>query len=101
MFEKVVRYSAWPGKNSPAWTVFQGRYINLTFQDGSISEHGVNGTTNEEVIQLLIDRIESLNKIMPSEYNNAAVSNLQTALYMLGQRTKNRERRGVEGTMTP
>lgn len=98
-------YEATPGHHTEALTVFRGPYINLTFQDGPIREHGENGTTNEAVIQLLIDRIDSLNTMEKSRYhcieNDLALDMLREAKYQLEQRTRSRVARGVEGTHTP
>ena len=72
------------------------------FQDGPISEHGVNGTTNEAILEeVLIPRIESLNAVMPCAENEIALGHLHHALTALQERTKAREARGVEGTSTP
>lgn len=95
-------YSSSAGKNSPSLTVFRGPYINLTFQDGPIQEQGVNGTTNEEVIYLLMERLESLNRPpFQSPYNTVALGSLQEALDALEARKAERQKRGVEGTNTP
>lgn len=94
-------YEAMQGHNSESLTVFRGPYINISFQDGPIKEQGVNGTTNEEVIQLLIDRIRSLNVIMHSTHNEGALDFLEAAKAELNLRTHEREERGVEGTSRP
>lgn len=91
-----------PGLNSPALHHFSGDGLELHFQDGPIGERGVNGTTNEEVIQVLIDRITSLNEMHDGKYacaeNRWAVKYLEMALLELEQRTRARQARGVEGT---
>ncbi len=91
------------GANSPALHHFTGLGLDLHFQDGPIGEAGVNGTTNEEVIQVLIDRIESLNAMQGGKYaceeNTLAIWHLRNALSKLKARTAAREARGVEGTM--
>jgi hypothetical protein len=94
-------YESSAGKNTRALTVFRGPYINLSFQDGPIPEQGTNGTTNEEVIQLLIDRIRSLDLVLPSPWNGAAIDHLEEALSALNTRTRERQARGVEGTNAP
>lgn len=89
--------SALPGHNSPALHHFYGEGFELHFQDGPIQEFGVNGTTNEAIIQILVDRIESLNKLAPCRENSLAITHLQEALHWLEHRTKDRVARGVEG----
>lgn len=61
-----------------------------------------NGTTNEEVIACLIDRITGLNAGPWSCKENAcAITKLEEALMWLNARTAKRQARGVEGTDTP
>jgi hypothetical protein len=97
-----MTYVGTPGKRSPALTNFFGLGIKLFFQDGPIREHGTNGTTNEEVIQVLIDRIASLNEMEDGKYacreNEWAILHLKVALQCLELRTAKRLERGVEGT---
>jgi hypothetical protein len=97
-----VSYEATAGHHTRTLTVFRGPYINLSFQDGPIREQGVNGTTNEEVIEVLIDRITSLNQPpFKNAHNDAALDLLRAALGELMTRTVERQSRGVEGTLTP
>lgn len=74
----------------------------IRFQDGPIAERGPNGTTNEEVMRVVIERIEALNTPPFScRENSIALTHLQTALLWLEERTRQRQNRGVEGTATP
>lgn len=57
-----------------------------------------DGTTNEAVIEVLIDRIQFLNKKHSSPFNEHALQHLQLALDALHRRTAERVKRGVEGT---
>ncbi len=95
-----------PGKWSHAGDFHQVEFGDgfgkLIFQDGPIAEHGVNGTTNEEVLSALIDRLKALNTPPFSGRENAvAITHLETALLWLQYRTQQRQQRGVEGTGTP
>lgn len=69
------------------------------FQKGPIKEAGVNGVMNEDLIAMVIDRIQSFQE---SDYkcreNAVAITKLEEALMWLRKRTDDRERRGVEGT---
>lgn len=56
-----------------------------------------DGTTNEEVIKVLIDRLTHLHAKFPSDENAAAVDHLKDTLYALQSRTYERMQRGVEG----
>lgn len=60
-----------------------------------------DGTTNEEVLEMLIDRLTFLDHIMQHENNKVAIVLLKTALQALNERTADRESRGVEGTAKP
>ena len=56
-----------------------------------------NGTTNEEVLAVLIDRLRGLGNAIPCRENSIAITKLEEALMWLGKRTANRKARGVEG----
>lgn len=56
-----------------------------------------DGTTNEEVIEALLDRLDTLNDKCPCEHNAHAIKHLQDALMWLERRTADRKARGVEG----
>lgn len=60
-----------------------------------------NGTTNEEVLAMLINRLQFLGNKLPSRENALAVTKCQEALMWLEQRTKDRTTRGVENTPKP
>ena len=55
------------------------------------------GTTNEAVIEMLIDRLRFLDEKFPSEYNQKAISDLEGAWEALNKRTAERMERDVEG----
>lgn len=69
------------------------------FQEGPIKEHGVNGCNNEDLINMVICRLESFQR---SDYackeNQEAIDKLSEALMWLRLRTLKREQRNVEGT---
>jgi len=71
----------------------------IHFQEGPIKECGVNGVCNEDLIAMVITRLEHFQK---SEFacreNALAITKLEESLLWLRKRTMGRERRGVEGT---
>lgn len=71
----------------------------VKFQKGPIKENGVNGCHHEDLLAIVIDRLQSFQK---SEYscreNACAITKLEEALMWLRKRTQDREDRGVEGT---
>jgi hypothetical protein len=56
-----------------------------------------DGTTNEELLEVLIDRISFLNSKFPCRENAIAITKLDEALLWLNKRTNDRIKRNVEG----
>lgn len=56
-----------------------------------------DGTTNEEVLKMLIDRMQNLYDKFPSEETACSIQHLKSALYAQQSRTYERQQRGVEG----
>ena len=104
-----MSYTVVQGRNTEAVTNIlftNGSSISpLVFQDGAVQQFGVNGTTNEEVLEALIDRLLSLQGMQGGRFackeNAVAITHIETALAWLRLRTYRREQRGVEGTDTP
>ena len=72
----------------------------ISFQNGPISEAGVNGVSNEALLAIVIDRLEGFQRGQYSCRENAlALTKLQEAMHWLHHRTRERMARGVEGTM--
>ena len=57
----------------------------------------IPGTTNEEVLKALINRMQYLNTKFYSRENSIVITRLEEALMWLGKRTADRIERGVEG----
>lgn len=57
-----------------------------------------DGTTNEEVLEMLIDRLRFLGEKLPCRENAIAITKLEEAQLWLLKRTADRRSRGVEGT---
>ncbi len=58
-----------------------------------------DGMTVEEVLSECIKRVSLYNSVVPCRENSLAITNMEQALMWLEHRTKDREERGVEGTM--
>lgn len=56
-----------------------------------------DGTTTEDVLEVLINRLNSLNSKFPCRENAIALTHLDTALLWLEKRTSDRVKRNVEG----
>lgn len=71
----------------------------VKFQNGPIKESGVNGVMNENLIAIVIDRMQGFQSGDYACRENAiALTKLEEALMWLRKRTNDREVRGVEGT---
>lgn len=57
-----------------------------------------DGTTTEEVLEVLINRMNFLQNKFPCRENAIVITHLETALMWLEKRTKDRIKREVEGT---
>lgn len=76
------------------------RFAKFNDAGGGLEEvHG--GFTNEEVIEILLDRLLYLNWALPCKENDWAMVKLQEALMWLELRTRRREAQGVESTFKP
>lgn len=73
----------------------------IHFQEGPIKECGVNGVCNEDLLVMVIRRLQGFQE---SEFkcreNAMAITKIEEALLWLRKRTMGREARGVEGTHT-
>jgi len=66
--------------------------------EGSTELETINdGTTNEEVLGVLINRMQSLQAKFPCRENSIVITNLEESLMWLLKRTGARMDRGVEG----
>ena len=71
----------------------------INFQEGPIKENGVNGVCNEDLIVMVITRLESFQKTpYACKENEMAITKLEESLLWLRKRTIGRENRNVEGT---
>lgn len=71
--------------------------LSFTIQNGPVKEHGVNGCQVDTIIHAALAIISGLNDYFPSQYNADCMHHLEGAIHALEQRTKDREKRGVEG----
>lgn len=102
-YTSVIFYE---GKNNKAPTNFvvlksedNSEILKIKFQDGAIKECGVNGVMNEDLIAMIIKRLEFFQDTeFKCRENAIAITKLQEALMWLRKRTNGREIRGVEGT---
>jgi len=71
---------------------------SIRFQKGPIKEKGVNGCHHEDLIAIVIDRLQSFqNSDHKCRENALAITKLEEAIMWLNKRTQDRVNRGVEG----
>lgn len=75
-----------------------GKAFQISFQNGPIEEHGVNGVTQEALLAIVIDRLRAFQAGPFSCRENAlALTKIEEAQHWLLHRTRERMVRGVEG----
>lgn len=71
----------------------------IHFQEGPVHECGSNGVGDEDLINMVVERLECFQR---SPYacreNEIAITKLEEALLWLRKRTEGRVQRGIEGT---
>lgn len=71
---------------------------HISFQNGAINEHGVNGITQEVLLAIVADRLEAFQAgPFACPENRNALMHVLDAMAWLQSRTKARMARGVEG----
>jgi hypothetical protein len=76
-------------------------HATVLFQNGPITDVGVNGVTHEVLLAIVADRLRSFQKGPYScKANACALTHIEEAMHWLQQRTIERMRRGVEGMHT-
>ena len=81
---------------SPAF--IEQEHIKIKFQLGPVKEFGDNGCQIDDIVHILIDRLEGFQRgQFACEENTHAIAGLKQAIYWLKCRTYDREHRGVEG----
>lgn len=72
----------------------------ILFQNGPIAKSGVNGITQEALLAIVIDRLQSFQAgPFACRENALALTKCEEALHWLHHRTRARMARGVEGTL--
>ena len=71
----------------------------IHFQNGPIKEVGVNGLHNEDLLVVVIDRLQHFQKgPFACRENALALTKIEEAVHWLNHRTAERQSRNVEGT---
>ncbi len=74
-------------------------FAQVSFQNGPVKEAGINGCHQEDLIAIVIDRLQHFQKgDFACRENAIAITKLEEAMHWLNHRTAARVARGVEGT---
>lgn len=77
-----------------------GTETMIVFQNGPINESGINGLTQEVLLAIVQDRLQSFQAGQYACRENAiALTHVETGMLWLHKRTLDRMQRNVEGTM--
>lgn len=76
---------------------YTGKHYAIMFQKGPVKEVGDNGCQNEDILEVLLHRMNCLNKAFPCRENSLVITKLEEALLWLQRRTALRTSQGVEG----
>ena len=103
MRSEVIHDNVADEQGRPAGGETSGRGFHIAWQNGPLAVDGVrrqpNGAFVEDVIEAVIGRIEFYQASPFHCVENAvALGHLKAAAEVLAERTRGRERRGVEGT---
>src|SRR5688572_13292022 len=75
----------------------QVQFVEMQAAPGAGLVETCDGTTNEELLSVLIDRLSFLNAVVPCGHNINALVNVKRALACLKKRSSDRQARGVQG----
>ena len=74
-------------------------FAAISFQNGPVKEFGVNGCHQEDLLAIVLDRLESFQKgPFRCRENALAITKIEEAMHWLNHRTSDRQAQGVEGT---
>ena len=76
-----------------------GEFGFVRFQNGPIVEFGINGCHQEDLIAIVIHRLQCFQSgPFACRENALALTKLEEAMHWLNHRTSARQKRGIEGT---
>jgi len=72
-------------------------YVTFRLQHGPVTETGVNGCQVDDILTFVLGTIQVFNKKFSCRENALAITKLEECLHWLEERTRDRQRRAVEG----
>lgn len=95
----IYGFHAHPKTNASAVEDDDETVLAILFQNGPIKEFGVNGITQEALLAIVADRLRGFQSgPYACDANEQALTAVQSALWHLQARTRERIARNVEGT---
>jgi len=71
--------------------------VKFTIQSDPISEVGINGCQAVDMLEYVKCLFESLNESFPCRENSLTITKIEEAIHWQEARTRDRQKRGVEG----
>jgi hypothetical protein len=75
----------------------EGNELKVKIQDGVIPVHGVNGIQVTDLLKYVNEVFKSLNNAFPCRENSLTITKIEEAIHWQDARTKDRQKRKVEG----
>lgn len=85
-------------KDRPILIHEEENQLCFKIQSAPVKDVGVDGCQVDTVIEAAKMMLEGMNKKFPCRENSCAITKLEEALHWLSARTRDREKRGVEGS---
>jgi hypothetical protein len=83
-------------------TLYDSEYIRIKFQSGLPPEVGINGARVEDVMDILIQKLEAYQLgTVPCKENEEALASIRSARDAMARRRNRRMVQGVFNTMAP
>lgn len=84
-------------KNFADFISIENNELKVKIQDGVISENGINGIQVTDLLEYVTEVFKSLNSAYPCRENAFTITKIEEGLHWQEARTKDREKRKVEG----
>jgi hypothetical protein len=79
--------------------ISRGTGMDIIWQEGPFVTVGLNGSMPEQPVRALLHRIDDLDSRMPCPQNKEIIRHLNAILGLFDERTRDRNSRGVLGTL--
>ena len=101
IYEKKLMGTVFDTNSIPHLTHNDADIHFFKLQNGPVKEKGVNGCQIDDVLQFCLQTLMDFNQCTPSRETSLAIVKIEEAIHWLKARTRDRTKRGVEGTYSP